>query len=384
MNEQYAVKNGKRLRRGYTTGSCAAAAAKAAAIMLLTHGTVDAVSVVTPKGIKLQLNVVDVRKGKNYVSCAVEKDGGDDHDATHGMRIYARVSTISSGISIDGGNGVGRVTRAGLKIPVGQAAINPVPRDMIRSALEEITSKTGYTGGLSAVISAPGGGEIALRTFNPKLGIQGGISILGTSGIVEPMSNQAVVDTIHTEIDSVRALGQDFIVICPGNYGRDFLLSHLKIDIEESVKCSNFIGETIDYAVYKGFKSILLVGHGGKLIKLAAGIFQTHSSIADGRCEIFSAHAALAGADRQAVRRLMGAVTTDESIGILKQSAIDGDVFSSIKERIENHIKSRIKRTGGHCEAEFVLFTEKHGEIMRSHGAQGIIEQIRRKKGENG
>ncbi|MDE7218481.1 MAG: cobalt-precorrin-5B (C(1))-methyltransferase CbiD, partial [Oscillospiraceae bacterium] len=242
--EEYIVKGGKKLRLGYTTGSCAAAAAKAAAYMLLTGRRLEQVELATPKGIRLTLPVQEIRMGEKEVSCAVEKDGGDDPDVTTGALIFAAVSRKEEpGIAIDGGEGVGRVTKAGLDQPVGAAAINSVPRRMIREGLEEIQSLTGDAGGLSVVISVPGGRELAKRTFNPRLGITGGISIIGTTGIVEPMSEQALVDTIRVELRQRRESGAEYVLLTPGNYGSDFIRDSLGIDPAIAVQTSNFIGD---------------------------------------------------------------------------------------------------------------------------------------------
>lgn len=381
MEPIYVVKNQTKLRVGYTTGSCAASACKAAADMLLSGQRKEHVRFMTPKGIELYLNVLDISDTQDCVRCAVEKDGGDDPDVTNGLKIYAEVSKISEGIVIEGGEGVGRVTRAGLACAPGGPAINPVPRAMISAALTEIAQKYQYRGGFRAVISAPGGEQIAKQTFNSRLGIVGGISILGTSGIVEPMSEQALIDTIHVELDSKKAAGEHILFLCPGNYGQNFARQTLKLSMEDSVLCSNFIGDTLDYAVYLGFPAILLIGHAGKLIKLAGGIFQTHSSVADGRQEIFASHAALCGADRETVRRLMDSITADECIEILKERGLEHEVLHSIKQKMQEHLSARISRhTAAPCRLEFILFTNKWGELMRTDGAQELIENLQNRE----
>ncbi len=222
--EQYVTKDGKRLRLGYTTGSCAAAAAKAAAWMLLTGRPLETIGLTTPKGIRLELAVREIHISPEEASCAIEKDGGDDPDITKGTLIYATVRPDPHpGIHIDGGLGIGRVTKPGLDQPVGNAAINSVPRQMIRENVEEVASAVDYRGGLSVVIWAPEGERLAQKTFNPRLGIQGGISILGTTGIVEPMSEKALVDTIRVELRQRREQGHDYVLLTPGNYGSDFI-----------------------------------------------------------------------------------------------------------------------------------------------------------------
>ena len=239
--------------------------------------------------------------------CCVTKDGGDDVDATHGLPICARVEAIAGeGILLQGGSGVGRVTRPGLGQPEGEWAINHIPRQMIREAVDAVRRELDEPGGLCVTIFVPGGEEAARKTFNPHLGIEGGISILGTSGIVEPMSVKAIVETTALELRQAAASGARRMVLTPGNYGMEFLARGgvaLPAGVPV-VRCSNFIGEALDGAGAEGFSSVLLVGHIGKLVKLAGGIMNTHSRWADGRAELFCAHAALCGADRDTARAL--------------------------------------------------------------------------------
>ncbi len=372
--QQYVVKNQKKLALGYTTGSCAAGAAKAAACALLSGKPVRNIKLMTPAGIELLLDVEDMGRTADSVRCAVRKDAGDDPDITHGMLVYAAVSRIENGIVIDGGTGVGRVTRPGLAQPVGTAAINPGPRRQIQSALEQTAAQYGYDGGFSVIISIPDGEALAQRTFNPQLGIVGGLSVLGTSGIVEPMSEQALIETIQLDIDARYAAGERTLLLCPGNYGADFIADTLGLDMTRGVKCSNFLGEALDYAVYRGFDGVLLVGHAGKLIKLAAGVFQTHSAYADARQEIFAAHAAMCGAPREAVCALMQAVTVDACLDILQQYALYEPVLRSIRGRIVQQLHKRTaKQSGRSFSAEFVIFTNAHGVLMQTDGAAGQI-----------
>ncbi len=372
--DSFIVKGSKELKCGYTTGSCAAAAAKAAAVMLLGDEIIEEVVIDTPKGIVLTLQVMDTVRQQDYVSCSIIKDAGDDPDVTHGMKISARVEKIQQGISINGGAGVGKVTRAGLACAVGEAAINPVPRQMIAAELAKTAEKYQYSGGFSVLISAENGEEIAKKTFNPRMGIAGGISILGTSGIVEPMSEKALIDTIHVEINSKIVNNNEYLLITPGNYGRDFALREFGLDIELGVKCSNFIGETIDYAVYKKVKNILLVGHAGKLCKIAGGIMNTHSRTADCRCEIFAAHAAMAGASAALIKQIMEAATT-EGIGmLLKETDLADKVYCSIMDKIEYHLN---QRTSINCRAEVIMFIDQKGTYYRTKGALKLLQEIR-------
>lgn len=379
--EQYVVKNQKKLALGYTTGSCAAAAAKAAACALLSGQPVRQVQLMTPKGISLLLDVEDLTRTADCVRCAVRKDAGDDPDITHGILVYAAVSRIPAGIVIDGGEGVGRVTRPGLAQPVGTAAINPAPRKQIAQAVQESADAYGYTGGFSVEISIPAGEALGARTFNPQMGIVGGLSVLGTSGIVEPMSEQALIDTIHLDIDTRYAAGERTLLLCPGNYGEDFARDVLGLDIARGVKCSNFIGEALDYAVYRGFAGVLLVGHAGKLIKLAAGIFQTHSAYADARQEIFAAHAALCGASTETVRALMAAVTVDACLDILQREKLDKPVLASISQKILQHMVHRTAGKSGRAFAvDYVIFTNRYGVLMQTEQAAACIAAYRQEE----
>lgn len=378
---EFVVKKQKRLALGYTTGSCAAGAAKAAAQMLLTGEPVQSVRLMTPKGILLHLDIEDISRTDERVQCAVRKDAGDDPDITHGMPVYAEVSKTGAGIVIDGGEGVGRVTKPGLACAVGQAAINPGPRAQIACALEETAERYGYRGGFSVTISAPEGVRLAQRTFNPSLGIVGGLSILGTTGIVEPMSESALVETIRLELDARYAQGVRELLVCPGNYGEDFAGEQLGLSLKRGVKCSNFIGETLDYAVYKGFSSVLLVGHAGKLIKLAAGVFQTHSSYADGRQEVLAAHAAMAGAPPETVRAVMQSVSVDECIRLIREAGVLDGTLRTVSQKIAAHLYHRTSEKSGRAfRVEYLIFSNVHGVLVRSDGAAELIKRLTRGK----
>lgn len=375
VNSQYVWKNQKRLRTGYTTGSCAAGAAKAAVRMLLGGETVRQVRLRTPKGIVLYLEVEKIVRGLESVSCAVRKDSGDDPDVTDGVYVYVKVEkTEEPGIRILGGEGVGVVTRKGLGQAVGEAAINQIPRKMIREAAESECSSHGYQGGIIVVVSIPEGAEIARRTFNPRLGIEGGLSVLGTTGIVEPMSEQALIDTIYAQMSVLKNTGYDVCYVVPGNYGSDFLHDTLGYQGDAAVKCSNYIGEVIDIAVRLRMKGILLVGHIGKLVKVAAGIMNTHSGQADGRFEVLAAHAAMAGADRELVREIMGSITTSEALGLLKGEGLLEPVMCTVMEKMEGHLKIR---AGAGLEIGAVTFSPGFGILGMTKRAKELLEEVR-------
>ena len=386
MLERYVYKNQKKMRCGYTTGTCAAAAAKAAAQMLLSDRKVTEVSVRTPSDITLTLPVCEIQMKAHAVSCAVQKDSGDDPDITNKILIFAEVSYIYNSSNIindtaavkpqmivDGGVGIGRITKKGLARPVGAAAINPVPLKMIEAALKETAEAFGYEGGLQAVISAPQGVEIAKKTFNPQLGITGGISILGTSGIVEPMSEQALIDTIRTEMKMHLADGEQTLLITPGNYGQDFLHETLKIELKRSIKCSNFIGDTIDMGCELGAKGMLFVGHIGKLVKLGAGIMNTHSKMADGRMEILAACAVRAGAGIETVRNILDCVTTDAALELLKNEKILGKTMEQLMLRIDACLQ---KGGGDNMQIGAVVFSNEYGLLGKTEQADELLLKI--------
>ncbi|MBS6396126.1 MAG: cobalamin biosynthesis protein CbiD [Clostridiales bacterium] len=373
--EQFIYKNHQKLRYGYTTGSCAAAAAKAAAFMLLSGQDIRTVDLMTPKQMPLHLEVLDPVRTGQEVSCAIRKDGGDDPDVTNGIRVCACVQRMEQpGIRILGGRGVGRVTKPGLEQPVGEAAINRVPRQMIRENLEEVSRSLGYTGGLQVTVSVPEGEELAKRTFNPRLGIVGGISILGTSGIVEPMSEQALIETIRVEIRQKLANGMEYLLIVPGNYGIDFLGEYGQgLDLADAVKCSNFVGEALDAAVEYGAKGVLLVGHIGKFVKLAGGIMNTHSHNADARMELLTVHAALLGAPLSLLRRMMECVTTDDALQYLKEAGMLEPVMERLLERMEFYVKQRVQ---DRLEPGVITFSKVHGILGQTGGVTELVERI--------
>ena len=374
MLEKYVSKGSKKLRCGFTTGTCAAAASAGAARMLLSGKVIENITVITPSGNSVTVGLTDIKKENDYVSCAVQKDSGDDPDVTDKILVYSTVSYEKSGITVDGGEGVGRVTKKGLKQQIGEAAINPVPKKMIEEQLKTAASDYSYDGGLKAVISVPMGIQIAKKTFNPRLGIEGGISILGTTGIVEPMSEQALIDTISVELDVRKAQNEEFIIVTPGNYGQDFLRDNLGIAVDKCVKCSNFIGDTIDMCIEKGFKSMLLVGHIGKLSKLGCTIYNTHSRYADGRMEAFALCAALCGAEREVLENILGCITTDAALEILKKEGIFDETIKMLEKRIDRSLKLRAK---GSIEIGMITFSEEYGILCKTENADNMLEKLK-------
>ena len=372
--EEYIVKDGKKLRLGYTTGSCAAAAAKAAAYMLLTGREAPTVDLLTPKGIALTLPVLQTARGADFVSCAIRKDSGDDPDVTRDALIFARVQkTDAPGVTIDGGAGVGRVTKRGLDQPVGAAAINSVPRRMIEENVRAIMRLCEFPGGLSVVISVPEGEALAQKTFNPRLGITGGISILGTTGIVEPMSEQALVDTIRVELRQRRADGADYILLTPGNYGADYIRGSIGLDPKTAVLTSNFIGDALEMCRELGFRGALLIGHIGKLVKLAGGMWNTHSRYGDCRMDILTACAAAEGLHGGAAAEMLCCATCDDALRLLKEQGLYDAVLHRLAGRIDNmmHYKCSDIETGA------ILFSKEYGYLCETKDAAALLRRIK-------
>lgn len=368
--EHYISAGGKRLRCGYTTGTCAAAATRAAAELLLARALVPAVVISTPSGIEVGVDVEEHDEGPGWACCAVRKDAGDDPDVTDGVLVWAKVTqTDKPGISIDGGAGVGRVTRAGLDQPVGAAAINSVPREMIVRAAREAAEAAGYAGGLAVEISIPAGSELAARTFNPRLGIEGGISVLGTSGIVRPMSEDALVASLKLELSVLRSAGVTHLLVVPGNYGRDFASSTLHLSLEWAVQCSNYLGAVIDEAGLLGFADALVVGHIGKMVKVAGGIMNTHSRVADCRAEVMAAHAALVGASRETIVRIMTAPTADAMLDTLAEEQLAEAAMESLMESLADKLAYR---AAGRLQVEAMVFSNRHGLLGQTPGAAAL------------
>ena len=389
--EEYINVGTKRMRCGYTTGSCAAAAARAATELLIAGEAVPAVTLLTPAGIEVVIEVEEHDAGPGWAECAVQKDSGDDPDVTNGALVYARVERSDEpGIRIDGGVGVGRVTREGLDQPVGAAAINSTPRRMIREQVEaalalispdegapSISPKEGAfqasfdleQQGLLVTISIPAGVELAAKTFNPRLGIEGGISVLGTGGIVRPMSEDALIASIELEMRMLYERGVRDLLVVPGNYGRDFACGQLKLNMDEAVSCSNYFGATLDAACVLGFERVLIVGHIGKMAKVAGGIMNTHSRVADCRVEVLAAHAALAGAPQPVVAQIMSAATTDAAIDVLKEAELNQATMASLMRNLADKLNHRV---ADRLQVEAIVFSNVHGVLGETPGAEAL------------
>lgn len=350
----------KKLRSGFTTGSCAAFASRAAACHLLLGFIPKDIAIITPRGVRYSPMYHLNADG----SVEVKKDAGDDPDVTDGMTIRARVTAeygTYDRIEIDGGKGVGRVTKPGLDQPVGNAAINHIPREMITENVMEVAEKADFHGTINVIIEADGGEEVAEKTFNPRLGIIGGISILGTSGIVEPMSDDAIIDTIRVEIHQRRVLGEKRLVMAFGNYGQEFLLRDYGVDLDSAVKCSNFIKDGLTIAEDEGFRDIFLVGHLGKIVKVAGGFSNTHSKYGDCRMEILTSALLRSGADAtvEDLRALNACNTTEEAADLLASKGY----MEPVMEVIKGEILDTIGRWVPDVHVDLMIYTIDQGLI---------------------
>ena len=366
---------GAALRLGYTTGTCAAAAAKAGAAMLLSGKRIDYVKVQVPKGIILTLQVHDISLEGERCSCAIQKDAGDDPDVTDGIYIYALVEKkTEKGICLLGGEGVGRVTLPGLPCKVGESAINPVPQQMILKAVEEEMKRFGYEGGLSITISVPEGEKVAKKTFNPRLGIIGGISILGTTGLVEPMSERALLDTIHLEMKQRLSLHPGVLLAIQGNYSLRFVEKELSLPPDLPVVISNYVGESIDYALELGAGGLLFIAHIGKFVKVAGGIMNTHSHQADCRMEILCSAAIRAGGSLSLAKEILGCMTTEEALKRIQREnlmeLVIEDLLSHMELYLTHHSYEKI-RLGA------MLFSEELGYLGCTSLAEELLCEVR-------
>ena len=378
--EEYVYIDGKKYRRGYTTGSCAAAAAKASVHMLFTNKKIDNINIDTPKGILLTLKVKNIELKDKSAECSIEKDGGDDIDATHTMDIFAKAELIpreAEEIIVTSGVGIGIVTKKGLSVEVGKPAINPVPMKMIRNEIAKVLGENNKLlnkdKSLKITIFAPKGEEIAKKTFNPRLGIVGGISILGTTGIVEPMSEDGWKKSLSIELEMKKAQGMDKIILVPGNHGEEFIREHLKIDMNNCVRMSNFVGYMLNEAKRLGFKKILMAGHIGKFIKISAGIFNTHSKICDARNEIMIANLALMGAGLDFIKEINECVTAEGAVEIIdksKYTEIYNVLCNKCKERVEEYLNEDIQ-------VEVYMFRMDKSLLGKSTNADLLTEDFR-------
>ena len=371
--DDYAYVNGKKLRKGFTTGTCATAATAAAISMILNQDIEEKVTVSTANGVEVTMDIKDPSFGELTASAAVEKDGGDDADATHGLLIYSTVTLLpdSNDIEIDGGEGVGRVTQKGLKCDVGMAAINPTPRAMIEKTARQLL---GTNCGAKIIISVPGGEETAKLTYNSRLGIVGGISILGTTGIVNPMSEESWKASITIELTMLYNQGYRSVVLAPGNYGEDFATNVLGIPPHRIVNMSNFVGHVLKEVQRIGFTRVLMVGHMGKFVKVAGGIFSTHSKDSDARMEIIMANLALLGAPVELLEKVDQCITTDAAGTLIEEYHYE-EVYQVLVDKMKFRSERLLRNRKPEVSIDVVTFGTEAGYLASTQTLEELAEE---------
>ena len=371
--DEYSYVNGKKLRKGFTTGTCATAATAAAISMILNQDIEEKFTVSTANGVEVTMDIKDPSFGELTASAAVEKDGGDDADATHGLLIYSTVTLLpdSNDIEIDGGEGVGRVTQKGLKCDVGMAAINPTPRAMIEKTARQLL---GPNCGAKIIISVPGGEETAKLTYNSRLGIVGGISILGTTGIVNPMSEDSWKASITIELTMLYNQGYRSVVLAPGNYGEDFATNVLGIPPHRIVNMSNFVGHVLKEVQRIGFTRVLMVGHMGKFVKVAGGIFSTHSKDSDARMEIIMANLALLGAPVELLEKVDQCITTDAAGTLIEEYHYE-EVYQVLVDKMKFRSERLLRNRKPEVSIDVVTFGTEVGYLASTQTLEEIAEE---------
>ncbi len=379
--DRYIEVGGRWLRCGYTTGSCVTLATKAGLMTLMGQGIQDMVEIMTPKGWLVDVPVTYEKVSNTSVTCYVIKDGGDDPDVTTGLRIYSKVTLTNDGqISIQGGQGIGVVTKKGLAVEVGQWAINPVPMKMMRQEIDKLLPKGQ---GVRVDLYVPEGERVAQKTFNPKLGIVGGISIIGTSGIVEPMSEDALIETLRVEINMLAAHGHRDLLFVFGNYGRDFILNRLDREDENGLplqRISNFVERAITFAGQSGIKRILLVGHAGKLVKVAVGQKNTHSKYGDRRMEAIVKSSRNVGLSKETIDRVLAANTTEEAMDVLASVDKLDQVMDQCAKDAKNHAETFADYQ---LEVECMIFSSVRGLLAATDGAKDLLQVLQGKEPSN-
>lgn len=375
------------MRAGISTGTCAAAAAKAAVLALYRGQAPSEIAVGLPSGATVTVPLAEVRRGEGWGEAGVVKDAGDDPDVTHGLLIVARAQPdgtagtgsgpgieLGGGIILRGGLGVGFVTRPGLAIPVGEPAINPVPRDMIRRSVSEALPP-----GRGAVItiSVPRGRETAVRTMNGRLGVVGGISILGTSGIVRPMSKEAWQESLIVQLDQAVATGHRRVILTPGKIGENASRRLFGAPAEAVVQMSNFVGYMLKGCADRGIEGVILSGHHGKIVKVAAGVFDTHSRLADARRETLAAHAAALGARPGVAEALLEANTAEACLDILDSEGLSGRLMSRLAQRASQRAEEYLSvlAPGGGVRVGTALLDLKGNPLAIDEAAQKIARE---------
>ncbi|MFB5646287.1 MAG: cobalt-precorrin-5B (C(1))-methyltransferase [Nitrosopumilaceae archaeon] len=344
----------QKLRKGFTTGTCASASAKAAILSIIKQQKVVDVDVTLPKGDSIKIKIENCEFSEKSARCSVIKDGGDDPDVTHGAEIIVDVSLNENigQIEIDGGEGVGIVTKPGLGLEINKPAINPVPKQMISTNLNEIAKDLLKKYGIKVVISVPKGKELALKTDNPRLGIVGGISILGTSGIVIPYSTASFAASIRQNLDVSIALGNDIVVLTTGGRSEEFSKRLVNLPEHCFVKMGDFSGYTIQQCAKKGIKKAYVVGFIGKLSKMAMGVKQTHVKGSKVNMSFLANIAKNNGANDELVDRIKNANTARHVQEMIQENNLN-EFFRTVCSKVYDHM---VDYSENRVDLEIILF----------------------------
>ena len=329
-----------KLRTGFTTGTCATASSKAAALAIINQKTISTVDVLLPKRDRINIKINSCEFTKNNAKCSVIKDGGDDPDVTHGAEIFVDLSLTNNvgTVEIDGGNGVGRVTKPGLGLEIDSAAINPTPKKMILENVQEVAEEILKENGIKVLISVPNGKELATKTDNPRIGILNGISILGTSGIVIPYSTASFAAAIRQQIDVVSSMNDEEVVLTTGGRSEDFAREIIKLPDHSFIQMGDFSGYTIQQCAKKSLKKAYVAGFIGKLAKMAAGVKQTHVKGGKVDMKFLSELAKRCDANSETIRKILGANTARNVQEIIMEDNVNG-FFDEITKETCNQMR---------------------------------------------
>jgi cobalt-precorrin-5B (C1)-methyltransferase len=355
------------LRRGWTTGACATAAAKAAFSALLGQGFPDPVSITLPKGEKPSFPLAEKSLSDGMALAAIVKDAGDDPDVTHGalIRVTLRRLEPGAGIRFRAGLGVGIVTRAGLPVPPGEAAINPAPRRMIEETLAELAAQYGTHKDAEVEISVPGGEELAKKTWNPRLGITGGISILGTTGIVHPYSCSAWIASIHRGIDVIRAAGLTHAAACTGSTTEAAVKACRDLPDFAFIDMGDFVGGMLKYLRHHPIPRLTIAGGFGKIAKLAEGHLDLHSGRSQLDLSLLAKRAALLGASDDVASGIAKANSAMEALDIARRADLKlGDALAKAAQKVAH------EAADGKIDIELLIYDRKGDLVGHADFAQ--------------
>ncbi|WP_432776337.1 cobalt-precorrin-5B (C(1))-methyltransferase [Brevibacillus gelatini] len=354
-------KEAKPLRHGYTTGSCATATTKAALLALITQERQTEATIRLPIGEDVTFQMESCEFSPEKATAGTIKDGGDDPDATHGALILSTVEwSDQPGIILDGGVGVGRVTKPGLPVPIGEAAINPVPRKMIRETAQAVLDEYGTKRGIKIVISVPEGEEIAKKTLNGRLGILGGISILGTRGVVVPFSTAAYKASVAQAVNVAREAGCDHIVLSTGGKSESFgMAAYPELSEEAFVEMGDFVGFALKQCKRRNIRKVTLVGMMGKFSKVAQGVMMVHSKSAPVDFGFLAQMAEEAGAPQELIREILTANTASQVGDLMADTPAFFEIMCA------NCCRAALAEVGGGMEVETIIITMKGSQLGR-------------------